>query len=115
MRHDPYPLLCIHKSPNQADTYPAVCVKRATLLSDVNGDLTESHNAGITCEALDVKRLGIRAGEMKRNTTFAYWIEGRRNMGRSEGVAAEETVPCSSLARRPHFFFASLAQPVCLA
>jgi hypothetical protein len=40
---------------------------------------------------------------MKRNTTFAYWIEGRRNMGRSEGVAAEETVPSSSLARRSKF------------
>jgi hypothetical protein len=52
---------------------------------------------------------------MKRNTTFAYWIEGRRNMGRPEGVVAEETVPFSSLARRPHFFFASLAQAVCLA
>jgi hypothetical protein len=51
LRYDPYTLLCIHKSPNQADTYPAVCVKRATLLSDVNGNLTESHNASITCEA----------------------------------------------------------------
>jgi len=34
---DPYTLICIRKSPNQADTYPVVCVKRATLLSDMNG------------------------------------------------------------------------------